>query len=324
MIVDSHVHIFEAIDGRIGSGPTRGIGYGAAQVAGELVQVMPPLNSRTEHTASMLIAHMDWTGIDRAVLLQGPYYGVCNAYVNEAAGAYPDRLTAAAHFDPWADGGPAALARTLDGTGLGVLKTEFSVPTGLSGLHPGARLDDRSLAWLWGQLERRGLVWTVDLGQIGSASYQTEAVGRIAREHPQLRIVIAHLGQPSAAAMSDLGRWRQWQDQIDLGRLDNVWFDTAALPHYFLAEGMPYPGAARCVREAIDRIGPDKIMWGTDIPGLFRCLTYLQMLELGRQWTAFLPVADQAKVMGLNAWKVYGTGKSIVEGEESRGSRVEG
>ena len=305
-IVDAHVHIFPVVDGCVGAGPTRSTGFGRATIGDEEIQIIPPFNEKTEHTVEMLIAHMDWAGVDRAMLLQGPFYGVCNEYVNTAVQTHPDRLMGAVFFDPWEDGGPDELHALIDATVFVGLKIEFTVPSGLSGLHPGAQLDDPEIAWLFDELEQRKLVWTIDLGGIEDESYQTDAVRDIAETHPQLRIVIPHLGQPSARAITDKTLWRRWQQQIDLALLPNVWHDCAAVPHKFAEESYPFPSAGRVLGEAFDRVGAGKIMWGTDIPGLFQIATYPQLLELGRQHSGQLCSADQAAFLGETALRVYG------------------
>ena len=81
------------------------------------------------------------------------------------------------------------------------------------------------------------MVPALDLGAVASRSYQTDAV----------RIVVAHLGQPNPMVETDRPR-----------QVKNVWLDNAALPAYLSNEGYPYPGAARYIRIAIGRIGPNK------------------------------------------------------------------
>jgi predicted TIM-barrel fold metal-dependent hydrolase len=46
-------------------------------------------------------------------------------------------------------------------------------------------------------MERLDVALTLDLGAINSQSYQTDLVRDIATKHPNLRIVICHLGQRS-------------------------------------------------------------------------------------------------------------------------------
>lgn len=305
MIVDAHAHIFPRVQGQIAAGPTRGIGYGRVAIGGEQIQIVPPLCESTIHTPEMLLAHMSWAGVDKAALLQGPFYGECNEYVADAVKAHSDHLIGMAYFDPWD-------ARSLDNFELvcsinafiGV-KLECSEATGLCGIHHGAKLDDAHIAWLWNELERRGMVLVIDLGAVGSVSYQTEAMRAIATRHPDLKIVITHLGQPNPGVEADEARWRLWQDQIGLGLLPNVYFDTASLPAYVAKEGYPFPGAARYLRVAIDRIGPSKVMWGTDVPALLAYATYPQLLEAARRHLEFLPDSERAMVLGGNAGLVY-------------------
>jgi len=305
MLIDVHAHIFPRIHGQTAAGPTRGRGYGRIRIGRETLQALPPCGSRTAFSAATLIAHMDWARVDRALLLQGPYYGACNQYVEEALQLYPARLWGAACLDPWAEDAPALWA---SGQGLGAfraVKLECSVPTGLCGLYPEADLGAPALNWLWHALESTRRVLVLDLGGVGSRSYQTEAVRAIALRHPALRIVIAHLGQPTPRAEADPALWAQWCAQIDLGLLPNVWFDCAALPAYVAEEGYPFPTAGRYLRQAIERIGADRVMWGTDLPGMLVHATYPQLAQLALEHTRFLSQRERALMLGGNALRVY-------------------
>jgi len=306
MIVDAHAHIFSKVSGLVATGPARGLGYGRAAFGSQEVQLLPPFNRKTTYTAEMLLAHMDWAGVDKAVLLQGTAYGDCNRYVLVALGRYPERLVGAAFLDPWDADWRNVFAMICASPAFRAVKLECSEATGLCGIHPEARLDAPGLAWLWDELERRRLVLVLDLGVVGSRSYQTHAVRAIANAHPDLRIVIAHLGQPNPAVEADPKRWSLWQEQIDLGLLPNVWFDNAALLTYLPGEDYPYPGAERYMRLAIERIGPARVMWGSDQPGLLGHATYPQLVRLARLHTRFLPSHEQAMVLGENAAQVFG------------------
>jgi predicted TIM-barrel fold metal-dependent hydrolase len=305
VLIDAHAHIFPSVNGHVAAGPVRGQTFGRITVGSQPLQLLPPLAERVEHTAEMLLAHMDWVGVDKVVLLQGPFYGECNAYVAEAVTQHPDRFIAAAYFDPWIERGRQVLDETLSKSAFRAVKLECSLATGLFGLHPEATLDAADLDWLWDELERRRLVLVLDLGAVGSRSYQTAAVRAIAAVHLGLRVVVAHLGQPNPAVEADERLRALWLEQLDLGRLPNVWFDCAALPAYVPAEGFPYPTVARYLRQAVERIGPAKIMWGTDLPSLFAHATYRQLLEWARQALAGFPPADQELILGGNAQQVY-------------------
>jgi predicted TIM-barrel fold metal-dependent hydrolase len=305
MLVDAHAHIFPKVGGAIGTGTTTGLGYGQVAIGSQRIQLMPPLCQQTLHTPEMLLAHMDWAGVDKAVLLQGSFYGECNQYVLETCRDHPDRLIGTMFCDPWAEGAKEIFASQSGHGDFAGVKLECSEATGFCGIHRGARLDDARIAWLWNELERKGMVLVLDLGAVGSASYQTDAIRSLAERHPGLTIVLAHLGQPNRAAEADKAKWRLWEQQIDLGRLPNVSFDTASLPAYVSSEGYPYPSAGRYIRMAIDRIGPTKVMWGTDIPGALAYATYPQMVQAAHIHLQFLSPTEQAMVMGENAIGVF-------------------
>jgi predicted TIM-barrel fold metal-dependent hydrolase len=261
--------------------------------------------SLSEFPVELLLTAMDRVGVERGVVLQGPYYGDGNAYVASVCRVHADRLAAMAYLDPWVQGAQERLKSLMDQGVFRGLKLECSVPTGLLGLHPHARLDAPEVSWLWGALERNGWMLTVDLGGPGTASYQTAAVEAIAQAHPRLQVVIAHLGQPSAAVREDRAMRALWEEQLSLGVLANVWFDTAALPAFYRGEGFPWPGAGAALREAVARIGAGKLLWGSDIPGLLEHAAYPRLLEYAQEALSALGEEERARIFGENAARIY-------------------
>ena len=57
--------------------------------------------------------------------------------------------------------------------------------------------------------------------------------------------------------------------------------------------------------EAFDLVGPEKIMWGTDMPGTLVRATYPQMVELGELQAAGLSSAERAAFFGGTGARVY-------------------
>lgn len=284
---DAHAHVFPSVQGRTGQGRTRSLTYGRIQVGVRVEQLLEPVSIHTGYPFESLMTNLDWSGIDGAMLLQGPFYGTRNEYQAQALAAWPDRLWGALYFDPWEDA-PSTLMDLVE-TGLyRALKLECTVPTGLGGLHPELDLAAPDLKWIWDLLEEHRLTLTLDLGAPGSMSYQTAAVADIARNHPGLRVVIAHLGQPNSDCLVPGSTRDLWLRQLDLGQMPNVWLDCAALPAYFAAEEYPYPSAVECMRFALDRLGADSILWGTDQPGVLQHLNLRQMVRQARHYAADL------------------------------------
>ena len=111
MVIDAHAHIFPRAWDLNAAGPTRGCER--IRIGDNLLQLLPPFQEETVFTVEMLIKHMDWAGVDKAILIQGPFYGECNAYASEAITQYPDRLIGAFYFDPWASIAGRYLIRSL-------------------------------------------------------------------------------------------------------------------------------------------------------------------------------------------------------------------
>ena len=250
---------------------------------------------------------MDAAGVEKAVLLQGPFYGEANEYVWQATQKWPDRFLGSAYVDPRSPAARATFRQATEEFGFHIFKFELSEPTGLVGLYPDLRIDEEPMAWIWEEAERLSLVVTLDLGAVGSLSYQTEAVRTLLERYPRLKIVIAHLAQPPIDRGQDEKLDRLWQEQVQLARHPRVWTDLSALPAYAsTVEGYPYPTARQYIRRAVEMVGVEKVMWGTDAPGLLTHATYPQLLEFVAEHCDFLAPGDLEKILGANAWQVYG------------------
>lgn len=304
-MIDAHVHIFSEMRGRCGTGSTLGLGYGRIR-RGDVEEILlPPTFEKITHTPEMLLGQMEWAGVDRAILLQGPFYGECNDYVVKAVRQHPDRLSAAAYLDPFTDDCRTMFESIVQEESFCAVKMECSEAAGYCGIYPDASLADPGLTWIWSELQARQLPLVFDLGAIASRSYQTDAIRTIAETFPDLKIVIAHMAQPNPTAEADSALWKLWEEQIALGQLPNIWFDIASLPAYVAAEGFPYPTATRYIRMVIERLGPKKILWGTDIPGTLQIATYLQYVQHARLTVEWLPESDRQLVLHKNAAQVY-------------------
>lgn len=75
MIIDAHAHIFPNVCGMVGAGRVEGRSYGRVTIGDQTIQGLPPYCERAEFTAEMLVAHMNWADVDRAVLLQARITG---------------------------------------------------------------------------------------------------------------------------------------------------------------------------------------------------------------------------------------------------------
>ena len=306
LMIDAHVHIFPEVRGYGPNGKTRSAGFGRIDSGdGKPAYVLPVTNEKTSHTVDMLLHNMSRYQIDKAVLLLCPCYGDWSDYVQKACYDYPEKFTASAFFDPWRGDAKEYYAEKLKNRFWKNIKIEFSENGGLCGVYPTANLDCPDMRWLWEAMESDGKTVSFDLGKPGDRSYQTKQIRAIAERHPNLKIVICHMGQPSRQAEQDSELWCEWLDQIRLGQLENVWFDLSAMPYHVQEERYPFPSTQRYFDLALSIVGAEKLMWGSDIPWLLGTATYGQLVAHGCSLVERLSVGEQKKILAENALAIY-------------------
>ena len=305
MIIDAHAHITDQLHGRSGQGKTRSLAYGKFMRGEKELRLTPPLGPKTSFPPELLLEYMDWIGVDKTVLLQGSTYGDANEYLWRAVRQWPERFIAAAFVDPRAPDAHEVFRRATDEYGFRILKFEMSELAGFTGYYPDLRLDSDEMAWIWEAAARLDLVVTLDLGAIGSRAYQTAAVKLIIGRFPDLNIVIARLAQPPFGSSQSASAEAAWEEQLTLARHANVWLDMSALPALSVTEDYPYPIARFYLQRAVELVGADKIMWGTDAPGLLQHATYAQLLSFMTQNSDFLSSDQLEQILGATAHHVY-------------------
>lgn len=303
MIIDAHVHIFKEINGHIRDGKVEADSWGRIKCSNKISQVLPPYNEKTEFTDDMLIKYMDYESIDKAVLLQGCFFGNQNSFTEQAIKKYRKRLAGALYIEPWDPNAVRIVESYADS--FAAVKLECSVETGFCGLRHDFRLKD--YMWLYKKLAKDKKVLVLDLGMPGTIAYQTDDVKRIIDEAGDLNIVICHLGQPRRKFLSDKTLLKEWKNQLSLSAYGNVWFDTASLSAYFFNEVYPYNTGRIFFEMALDIVGTDRIMTGTDMPGNSLKAAYKQMLYLPLVYGRMLGLDSNEidAMLGKNANKVY-------------------
>lgn len=299
-IIDAHAHVVEHIAGFGRRGEMRPLGRGRVRWGdGTEFQLIPPELGDREFLASALIGVMDQHEVEKAVLLQGSFYGFQNEYARESTREHPGRFAAAGTFDPYCLDHDALANRLLGDFQLKILKFEVSSGAGLMSYHEPFDLDGPRLEGMGEAMTEAGATLVLDIGSPGMASFQPRAVARLARRHPALRIVLCHLLAPT---LNDASSLREALDDL---ALDNVWFDLAALPWNVAPESYPYPTACEFVRMARKRLGAGKLLWGSDVPCVLTRDTYQHLIDYLIQGKVFRDQELDA-VYRANALEVYG------------------
>ncbi len=274
-------------------------------------QALPPWTVDFAFPADSLVAEMDYAGVDRALLHRTPYMGLNDGWIAECCRRHPGRIQGLVQVPEW---------WFPDRTDEAVGKLERGIRDhGLSGLQfaPFHRsLYDLSPEWtgpdfdpLWAAVSELGIPVFFTIGAAGTpAAYLDElrALRAWMDRFPDVDVVMTH-GFP----------WRLFAGEDRLHVPDEV-YEAAPIGHprfhiqilfaVFLQARWDYPmPQMRPVLETmVERIGADRIIWGTDIPIVLLHWTYRQSLDYVRRYCPFLGESEMAAILGGNMERLLG------------------
>jgi predicted TIM-barrel fold metal-dependent hydrolase len=237
------------------------------------VDVVPALN--WYDTADKLIKRMDSANVRMAAIsgylnVPGPNPDGLKV-ISEAVAKYPDRLLGYARLDPWFDDRCVeALNNAVKDWGCRGVKLHPAHYT----LYPFVP-ETVKLAHRAGEL---GLPILFHCGdEIMCLPYQ---IDRLAAQCPETTIILAHIGGFfSGEAALNVAERRK-----------NVLVDTSEIP---------FP---EMVRKAVDRLGAEKVMWGTDAPccDIGHEIKKVELAGLTEKQQRLLFSENYARLMGIN------------------------
>lgn len=260
-IIDAHVHVVQCIAGFGSQGELRACGNGEAVYAsGQVIKMIPPELGEYDVTPEKVIQLMDRHNVEKAVLLQGNYFGFQNEYTWKAIKKYPNRFTGAATYDPFCAEKDKILSHLFDELGFKIVKFEVSNGSGLMSYHPPIPLDGPVMDEAYSYANDKGLTFVIDIGRAGNPCWQIEPLRKAILRYPQMKFVVCHLLAPlqkDEVAMTE-----------GLRRLNlpNVWFDLAALPANQRPETYPYEHARHYLKIGREILGAHRMMFGSDLP----------------------------------------------------------
>jgi predicted TIM-barrel fold metal-dependent hydrolase len=256
-IIDAQVHI-----------------WGIGQPSGQHRQT-------SRFTAEELLLEMGQAGVDGAVLHPPSWDPHSNEMAIDAAIRYPDKFCSLGWF-PLNDPSQRQRVRTWKQQ-PGMLGLRWSLTReGQETWH-----EDGTMDWLWPDAEKAGT-------PVATMAWRfLPLFRRIAERHPQLKLIVDHLGLvrsargPAAFATLD--------DLLPLARLPNVAIKATGAPGYSL-EAYPFRDIHDGLRRNYDAFGPKRFFWGTDITRM-PC-SYRQCVTLFTEELPWLQGNDLAAVMG--------------------------
>lgn len=228
-----------------------------------------------------VLAVMEKAGVERAVLVQhlGEFD---NGYIETAVAEHPDRFVAVGLADHRRTDWPDALDRIAGGRRL-----------------RGVRIPQEALtenaAFCEGVMAR-GLVPLLDLPD--GVGRELARVRALARDHPEVPVVVSHLGYPE---VSD-GRVARGREIAELAAEPSV---TVLLSGQSQFCAYPYAPLSELRDAVIGAFGPDRVMWGSNFPYLTDDDDYVRDLALTASLASLAEPEDAASVLGGTAQRVF-------------------
>ncbi len=288
MIVDAHMHIWRKLHGKIGNKiPLVGLGNGMIRIGDAEMLGMPAAHLDCSARAEWAVAEFDAAGVDAGVVVQEYMDGEQNDYGLEAQRKFPGRFFVHALPDFFKPKQVARQAAKLFARGFKGLK----LPGGHLAM-ANVALDAPAFMPVYEQMADEGHVLAVDLS-VGVA--QVPMMENILRRFPKLRVAIGHFGMPNR---------KGWPGQLRLCRHENVYIETGGIVWLYRAEGYPFRGAIKVIRQAIKEVGIEKLMWGSDWPRTMVDFTYRQSIQFIRDEKS-LSDAEKRALLGENAARLY-------------------
>lgn len=233
-----------------------------------------------------LLVAMNAAGVDRAILVPPTWSQDGNDVALRAATENPARFAVMGTI-PLEASRQAEVAAWKSQAGMLGLRIVFNTPA------LAERLASSSLEWLWTAAEEGGVPIMVH------AAGLLNHVGRIAREHPGLRLVVDHLGLPSNARGDAIEP--HVTELLSLATLENVAVKASALPAYSM-NPFPFTDMHQSVCKVIEAFGAERVFWGSDLSRL-KC-SYSEVLTLMSDVIPCLSARQRSLIMGesLYAW----------------------
>lgn len=281
------------------------------------VHVYAPSLQDMTGSPEFMMAQMAWAGVDFAVLQNPWLYGQLNEYFADAVEEYPHRFAGQIQVKEFEIDKEEQINSVRHGV------TELGLTGGLYFTDKRAweyeyqhNIDDDKYFPFWEEVQDLDIPVSMDLSALFNPEHpgwselkrftaQMKRFDRIAGQFPRVSFVITHgilltvFGSGDQIVIPE-PVWEIWQKpnifveilfpiQVSYPRPGaSVW-------------DYPYPHSRPAIKELYEKLGPEKIVWGSDMPNVERNCTYKQSLDYLVRYCDFIPPEHMDLIIGGNA-----------------------
>ena len=252
---------------------------------------------QTAGTVEMLLKEMDEFGITQCVLVQAIYHGWDNLYLAHCLREHPTRFRAHGLIDPT----DPEVANKLE---FWMKEHQFSGMRFSPIYYVGKDewMNGPAHQALWQKAEELGAIFNYFI-----STPQLPRLEEMIARYPKVRVVIDHFARIDLKAADPLP---EFQKLLRLAKYPNVWAKVTEMSVISPSALHPYQDTFPWVRRLYDAFGPDRLLWGTGFPGITRVANgrpdLQHDLDLVQKEIPFFTDDDRAKILGINAAKLWG------------------
>jgi predicted TIM-barrel fold metal-dependent hydrolase len=240
-------------------------------------------------TAEELLAEMAEAGVDGALLHPPSWDPLSNEMAIAAVQNHPGRFATMGWFPLDDPANRGRIAKWKQQPGMLGLRWSLTRP------EQATWHEDGTMDWVWPAAEQAGT-------PIATMAWRfLPLLRQIAERHPQLRLIIDHLGLVRAA--QDEAAFATLAELLTLAKLPNVAIKATGAPGYS-SRAYPYGNIHDGLHRIFDAYGPERFFWGTDITRM-PC-SYRQCVTMFTEELPWLRGADLELVMGKGVAKWIG------------------
>ncbi len=288
-LIDAHAHLWLRQDAEVEGKKIRTLQNGTSEFMGEIRQMLPPFMTDGRNTAELFLSNMDYAQVSAAVITQEYIDGMQNEYLQQVQQTYPDRFLCCGLVDA-RQPGYLSHAITLLENGFRAIKIPAQRLITKEGR---VYLTTDEMMKLFALMEKNNILLSIDLAD---GAVQVGEMNEIISQYPALKISIGHFGMVTR---------QDWKEQIKLARHEQVRIESGGITWLFHQEFYPFHGAVRAIREAMELVGIEKLMWGSDYPRTIVAITYRMSYDFILR-SDLLSSEEKSLFLGRNAEKFFG------------------
>lgn len=292
LIIDAHSHLWLKQDAVWNGMKVKTLENGRSFFLTEERQMVPPFMIDGKNSAEVFLSNMDYAQVGGAVVVQELIDGLQNDYLETVMRKYPERFFVCGMCDYFA-GHILEQANALKDRGFkGIAVPGHRLLTDSQRI----ALNSDEMMAMFHMMENNGMVLSLCLAE---GDTQLGEINEVIAECPDLKIAIGHFGMVTVPG---------WKEQIMLARHPQVMIESGGITWLFNSEFYPFNGAVKAIREAIDMVGAEKLMWGSDYPRTITAITYRMSYDFVCKST-LLDEREKRLFLGENAKAFYGFGQ---------------